>query len=239
MRKDWKGNRFGLYVTVIFHITVIVFLIANGLKATIDRSDNITIDFLSEEDSKELEELKRLEELSKKGEAAVYDQQYEQIRNMAVDESGELKDDRGTDASELYAEAERLRKELEEGKNRSVETEEDYVARPEKKTTAEKRIPNVVNKGAVTIRFSVDGRHVVRYDNPAYKCFEGGTVVIQVTVGKNGKVAKAEVIESQSSQNSCLRNAALKDALGTRFNSSTSAPEKQYGTITYNFIPQY
>ena len=139
MNKDHKGSRIGLYVTVIFHITVIVFLVANGLKSTIERTDDILIELLNEKEMEELqqqlEELERLKEMSNEGEASLYqEQQYEKVRNLAVDEAGELKDDRGTDAEELYRQHEKLMQELEEGKNQPSEEAEEEVAVPELKS---------------------------------------------------------------------------------------------------------
>lgn len=61
---------------------------------------------------------------------------------------------------------------------------------------------------------------------------EGGKVVVRVTVNREGSIVNKQVI---SSTNAELRSIALQKLSKVRFNKSTSAPEEQFGTITFVF----
>ena len=90
MKQDSKSKRIGLYITVIFHVTVIAVLMGISLKNTIDRTDEIILDLLSEKEMKEFQELEeqlKQQELNEKGEEALREAQLAEIHNMAIDES--------------------------------------------------------------------------------------------------------------------------------------------------------
>ena len=244
MKEDSKSKRIGLYITVIFHVTVIAVLMGISLKNTIDRTDEIILDLLSEKEMKEFQELEeqlKQQELNEKGEEALREAQLAEIHNMVIDESsGALKDDRGTDADDLYKQHEELMKELEEVRQMDTGETDDEISMPEdtKQEEEAKILPNEIETGLATIRFSVDGRHPTRYRIPAYKCENAGMVVVKILVSPNGQVVHAEVIEDQSDPDKCNHEAALRAAKESRFNASTTAPAKVPGTITFIFFPQ-
>ena len=242
MSKDSNSRKIGLYVTVIFHITVIAVLMGVSLKKTIDRSDNLLMEFMNEqqiEELKELEEKLKDEELNKKGEEALY-QDLAEIKNIAIDESGQLKDDRGTDAEDLYKRHEELMKELENAQKYDTDSpeEEAYIPEDHKKDSP-KILPNKIENSAATITFKVEGRNPIYYGMPAYKCMHSGLVTVQVIVGRNGNVTDAKIIEEQSDTDPCIQKEALAAAKATRFTASETAPKKTAGTIVYIFIRQY
>lgn len=73
---------------------------------------------------------------------------------------------------------------------------------------------------------------------PAYRAEHNGTVVVTVTLDRNGSVKSAYV--STSSGIKSLDDEALRAAKHSRtvFNIDSSAPERHRGTITYEFIAQ-
>ncbi len=73
---------------------------------------------------------------------------------------------------------------------------------------------------------------------PAYRAEHNGTVVVTVTLDRNGSVKSAYV--STSSGIKSLDDEALRAAKHSRtvFNIDSSAPERHRGTITYVFIAQ-
>lgn len=84
--------------------------------------------------------------------------------------------------------------------------------------------------------WKLDGRKSVAMPAPQYKCNEEGTVVVEISVDKNGKVVEAKPgIRGTTNTAKCLMDIAKAAALQSKFDSSTTAPEKQVGTITYNF----
>lgn len=101
-------------------------------------------------------------------------------------------------------------------------------------------------KGAVTVSYDINyvsgNKKVARTARaslykPAYLAKEGGYVVLEVRVDRNGTVKSAVVKESS---NSALNEIARKAALntGTIFNIDPNAPVSNVGTITYTFVAQ-
>ena len=101
-------------------------------------------------------------------------------------------------------------------------------------------------KGAVTVSYDINyvsgNKRVARTARaslykPAYLAKEGGYVVLEVRVDRNGTVKSAVVKESS---NSALNEIARKAALnaGTIFNIDPNAPVSNVGTITYTFVAQ-
>lgn len=101
-------------------------------------------------------------------------------------------------------------------------------------------------KGAVTVEYNVNyvsgnkkvARHArTKLYTPAYRAKEGGYVVVEVRVNRNGSVVSAVVKESS---NSSLNDVALNAArnAGTLFNIDPNAPVSNVGTITYTFVAQ-
>lgn len=68
-------------------------------------------------------------------------------------------------------------------------------------------------------------------------CNTYGKVVIEITVDKTGKTIKAENGKGTTGD-ACLIQQAKQLALKTRWDASSTAAEKQVGTITYNFKSQ-
>ena len=148
-----------------------------------------------------------------------------------------LKDDRGTDADELYREAERLAKELQEGQSRADESQDSFAAiqeeKKEKKTEQAKPY-----SGPSVLSWSLDGRKASRLPIPAYRCYGGGEITVIITVNNRGDVLNAKVDENVSSRDRCLQEFAVRAARLSKFSASVDAPARQMGTITYSFIAQ-
>ena len=111
-----KENRAGLYLTVIFHLTVIIVLLLYSIDSTLRREESFVLDFSKQEEiqRKQKEEVMK-QDINKKLEdmlAAARQQNSREIKNIAVDAGSRLKDDRGTDADKLYKDAEKLAKAL-------------------------------------------------------------------------------------------------------------------------------
>ena len=73
---------------------------------------------------------------------------------------------------------------------------------------------------------------------PVYKCEFGGKIVVAVVVNRQGRVVKAEVVDTESDKDDALREVAVDAALKSEFNADEKASERQAGTITYNFVKQ-
>ena len=160
----------------------------------------------------------------------------EPIRNIAVDAGTKLKDDRGTDAEELYKEAERLAQELKNGQ--LEDAREETVELPGENKVEKKDEPKKEYSGPSVVSYNLDGRKASTLKIPAYRCYGSGDVTVIITVDNQGTVVNAKVMEEISSDDSCLRNFALRAARLSKFSASTTAPARQSGEILYRFIAQ-
>ena len=95
-------------------------------------------------------------------------------------------------------------------------------------------------KGRVMVEFSLvdPTRSRVELPTPGYKCERFGSVVVDITVNRNGEVVAAKVNGALSDSDPCMEETALTFAKKSRFNIDLSAPERHTGTITYTFIAQ-
>jgi len=229
----------GLYITAIIHLAVIIVLLLVQIGYSVQRENSFVLDFSQQEEKERLEEEVKLkqsaaEKLQEMLAAASVSGT--PVRNVAVDRSL-LKDDRGTNAEELYREAERLARELKDGQNQTFESPDDYVDLPTRKPAAEKK-PEKAYTGPSVLSWSLDGRKASRLPIPAYRCMGAGQVTVIITVNNQGDVVNAKVDEGSSSADNCLRTFATRAARLSKFSASSTAPARQNGTITYAFIAQ-
>lgn len=239
-----KEDKAGLYITVIFHLAVIIVLLAGGLTAALRGESSFLMDFSGQEaEEKARQESDFKEEISRRLDEMIYGDAAavppaSEIRNIAVDASERLKDDRNTDADKLYEDAERLRQELsgnnalqeEDMREDAVDTGHEDKDRKDRKGKG--------YSGPSVVSYNLDGRKASRLSIPAYRCIGGGDVTVIITVDNAGYVVNAKVLEEVSSSDRCLQEFAVRAAKMSRFSSSSSAPLKQRGEIVYRFIPQ-
>ena len=235
-----KEDRPGLYITVIFHLAVIIVLLAYQIDSTLRKEESFVLDFSKQEEveRQKKEEAfkkdisKRLDELI----AAAGKVNKNEIRNIAVDAGSKLKDDRGTDADKLYEDAKRLEAALKNGHKDAIEEDarNESVEMQHQKSSSNKK----EFKGASVLSYNLDGRKASHLKTPAYRCNGGGEVTVTITVDPAGKVINATVIDDISSSDKCLRDYAIRAARGSWFSASPTAPARQKGEILYRFIAQ-
>ena len=240
MRSEDKA---GLYVTVIAHLTVLIILLLSQISAALKGENSFLIDFSREEAieresqaQQEQEEAETFdEEISRRVEALINGTSGIEFKNIAVDRSTALKDDRNTDAEQLYKDAERLAQELKDGV-KIEESPDDYVDMP-----STKKVDNTPKKeysGPSVVSYMLDGRKASRLPIPAYRCYGGGMVTVLIVVDNAGNVVNAKVQDETSSGDACLRNFAVRAARMSKFSADPKAPVRQGGNIVYQFISQ-
>ena len=226
----------GIYITVSIHLAVIIVLLLVRIGMEVQKENSFVLDFTKQE---EMEELQKKEEFLKSAAAQLEEMIAAAggmpVRNVTVERST-LKDDRGTDAEELYKEAERLAQELKDGQQHPQEQDEVAVE-PIKKEEPKKQDVKPYS-GPSVLSWSLDGRQATHLPIPAYRCYGAGEVTVIITVNNQGEVVNAKVDEKTSAQDGCLRTFAVRAARLSKFNASASAPARQMGTITYAFIAQ-
>lgn len=239
MKRLKKEDRAGLYITVIVHLTVIIILLASQLSFTLRKEESFLLDFSKQETIEKLEkELALKEEISRRLDEIIASQGGSvPVRNVIVDR-GALKDDRNTDAEQLYKDAERLQKALDNTFNREDSPDEYVPVNPSNNDGQKKDEKKEVYSGPSVVSYSLDGRKASRLPIPAYRCMGAGEVTVIITVDNAGNVLIAKIDESVSTNDSCLRNFAIRAARSARFSASPTAPARQVGNIVYAFIAQ-
>ena len=227
----------GLYITAIIHVAVIIVLLLVRIGFEVQRENSFVLDFTAQEEQEREQQEARLQE----GAAELLERMLAAaptapIRNVTVNRS-DLKDDRGTNAEELYREAERLAKDLRDGQKQTQEEPDAFAAAaPEK--ISEPVVQDKPYSGPSVLSWSLDGRKATHLPIPAYRCYGAGEVTVIITVNNRGDVINAKVDEATSSPDGCLRTFAVRAARLSKFSSSTTAPARQMGSITYAFIAQ-
>lgn len=233
-----KNKKIGLYSTIVFHLLVLIFLLATTINNLVREETSFVLDFTGYEELKQKERDIEIKERAQKevddllsGRANV-----QTYRNIAVNRSGrQLKDDRFKNPSQVYEEAEALQRKLDESRRQALaEQGSDDVPATDK---IEKK-GGETYKGPSVVSYSLDSRRALSLPVPVYKCYSGGDVSVRVIVNRKGYVIEAEVIASASASDECIMRSAVEAARRSRFSASANASEKQIGEIVYRFIAQ-
>ena len=235
-----KEDRAGIYTTVIIHLAVLIVLLATSLGFSLQSENSFVLDF------SKLEELERMQaEVDRLRQEAEFQQAISErlerelgavsggIRNVAVDRAA-LKDDRGTNADELYRDAERLARELKSG----FELPDDGFSASVPDKGSDRQKEQKKYSGPSVVSYYLEGRKASKLSIPAYRCMGAGEVTVLITVDNSGTVIAAKVDEGVSSTDGCLRSFAIRAARLSRFSADPSAPARQAGNIVYKFIAQ-
>ena len=234
-----KEDRAGLYITIIFHLVVIIVLLIYQIDNALRREESFVLDFTKQEEiEKQKKEQIFKEDISKRIEEmlAAARNSGEHVRNVAVDANTQLKDDRNTDADQLYKDAERLANELKSGQ--LEDAREETVELPEQQQKKKEDTKKKEYSGPSVVSYNLDGRKASHLKIPAYRCYGSGDVTVIITVNNSGQVTGAKVLDEVSSSDRCLRDFAIRAARLSRFSASSTAHHNQTGEILYRFIAQ-
>mgnify|MGYP002624347993 CR=1 FL=1 len=240
-RTDRLSRRAGIYITVIFHLLLIIVLLIVSISTVTKGEISFVTDSEGQIYKKKIAEEERLqEEIKALAKAQLEDQlagrPVTTYRAVAVNRSSQLKDDRNTDADRLYKDAQDLQNRIKEAAKMEIPDGADNLSVPDE--NAQEKSETKPYTGPSVLSWALDGRRAFSLPIPVYKCRGGGDVTIQIFVGRNGYVQKAAVLDGASVPDQCIRSAALDAAKRSRFSKSDIAPEPQIGQITYRFIAQ-
>ena len=236
-----KEDRAGIYTTVIVHLAVVIVLLLAGLGGAVRQENSFILDFSKLEEKERLQEEVERQKQEAEFKESVRQRLEQQLasapaaRGVAVDRAA-LKDDRGTDAEQLYKDAERLARELAAGYEVK---QEDYAdpGTPEPEQKVEKDAP--AYSGPSVVSYWLEGRKASKLPIPAYRCMGAGQVTVLISVDPGGTVRDARVDDAVSSKDKCLRDFAVRAARLSKFSAKADAPAKQQGNIVYEFVAQY
>ncbi len=240
-------HRVGLLITIVIYLSLLITFVTYKIVVNPNEEESIEVNI---DEMKIIEELLREQQLNE-----MLNQQQDggkvsnKISNQDSKYDETLRDSKNTDVDKMNEEIEALQQKLLEGQKSQQESldkiDRDAAAlREELKRESNvgaksgDRDQDAFVKGNVVASFSLEGRTCHYMDIPAYLCENGGVVVVNISVNRNGKVIAASVERSASSSDNCLQREAESSAMACQFNTSASAPEPQRGTITYTFVAQ-
>lgn len=246
---DWVyRHRVGLLVTVVLYLLGGILFVSYKIVVHKVPTETMYVDLVTPEDFEPVlpEEMQQLiEELEAAGGAPV--------QNRASNENAQLnpnlRDSKNTRAQDVYDQARRIQEQLAAGQQAYQEgmgeveairnaTRENTPASDRNNANNPQQDNSVKVQGNVSVRYDLDGRFASYLHMPAYQCRGAGTVVVSITVNRNGKVTDASVTQRSAGAEDCIPERAVQAALASSFNADPKAPDRQKGTITYTFVAQ-
>ncbi len=237
---DTKAKKIGFYSTVIFHLLLLISFLITTIGGIISEETSFVLDFSKQELEAQLAKEQQLkDDVSKELDALLSGKSSSSTtyRNVAVDRNNSrLKDDRFNNPNAVYDEAKALQDKLDAAREAALREQgsDDDVSvanRDEFEEEASYKGPSVVS-------YSLDNRKAISLPVPVYKCYGGGDVSVRIIVNNKGYVIGAQVIESASAIDECIREYAVRAARRSRFTASATAESRQVGEIVYRFIAQ-
>ncbi|MDR1583221.1 MAG: energy transducer TonB [Prevotellaceae bacterium] len=241
--KQWiKDNQIGIYTTVIFHLVIFLALALNEIRTRTMQPKSIELIFHNVEQEPEItpeDERKQIEEELNKmlREMPNPDVRLPNLAMNAAVQGSESGRGQGAvsffsnrNSSSIREERERREKDKEEKKNTGV----DDVKMDE---SAHDNEESQAYKGPSIVSYYLEGRTAIYLPVPAYKCLNGGDVVVLIDVNVQGYVVVATIDKRNSSNDDCLHRAAIDAAERARF-STIQKSGNQKGNIVYRFVPQ-
>ena len=160
-------------------MVVIIVLLAYQIDSALKREESFVLDFSKQEEIEQREKEQAFkEDISKRLDdlIAAARNSSEPVRNIAVDAGSQLKDDRNTDADQLYKDAERLAKELRDGQAIQEDAREETVELPTQKKADDTKKKEY--SGPSVLSYTLDGRKATNLKIPAYRCYGSGDVTM-------------------------------------------------------------
>ncbi|MBQ1680370.1 MAG: energy transducer TonB [Bacteroidales bacterium] len=242
--KWWGGrnqeDRVGFYTTLVFHLAILVILLAFSVGRVATQEQSFVLDFTKQEELEKIQkEIELKEEVNKNLEDLLARQPRERIRNVAVDAGSKLRDDRFKNPSEVYDEARELQRKLDASRRDALaqQAKEEAVDLGPQKGEESSELAQAY-QGPSVISYELDGRKALNLPVPAYKGYGAGDVMVDIEVNPAGRVTAARVRPEGSSADASLHAFAIDAAKRSRFSASTDAGKTQAGWILYRFIAQ-
>ena len=242
---DWlKEHRHGVMGTVIFHLVLAIFLVCVGI-SRLDSQQRMEIEIDMPEpeivQQKQVEQKKKEQILQQSADEEVN----EMLRSLAVNEDAVKKNAETQPHERVEEYIEQIQEEIDSdyggryraNKNKHYKEDSIRVQRDKKERMLDS-LQSTVYVGKSSVSYNIKGRYKTYLPIPVYKCEFGGKIVVAVVVNRQGRVIKAEVVDAESNKDDSLREVAVDAALKSEFNVDEKAPERQTGTITYNFVKQ-
>ena len=238
-----EEHQIGILTTIAVHLLIISVILVLKIRTNVEREYSILIDLSQIQTIMDEENLREQQQLSAQEYVQNLQQEYNVARNIPVNIAEER----------AAQNIERMIRDIKMEENISdppppQDTPEEIIPQEDKLLENEARIyedkypvnaagERTIYTGATTVSYDLTGRRHTYMPAPVYKCRMGGTIVVDIVVNNNGYVISAEVNKSKSSsEDSCLVDAAKRDAERSRFDQSSLT--RQQGSINYVFQAQ-
>ncbi len=251
VKEIYRHNIYGVITTLIFHILVLIFLIISQLHIGDQlKRDTIVLDLsLVEIKVPEPEKEKQLQQQQITATAQQQKPVSGQLAsNRAVNDAAKGKDDATSSSRDPFfdkaykndiAAAKKLVSDVNQNLARKIPQIGDIpmpADHAEGKTREEVKQSNF--KGKSNIHYSLENRYHALLPIPVYLAEGGGEIIVDIVVGRDGIVLKAEPRPNPAISDLTTFAYAKQAAEKTIFNEDPKAPERQKGTITYKFLAQ-
>lgn len=240
---EWiYDNRETICITVIVYLVLgIAILVGKLMVSPKEDNQSLNIEIVDQNELDRLQqELERAQELNK-----LLNQTPDNgpVKNAVSNEnSTESHVREGNVSKETREIMERSNQVMRDMKHNSDEYEQSLSQinskRADKSSSQKQQDARVEGNVAVSFSLTNPVRNSARLDVPAYKCYGGGKVVVNIVVDRNGDVISASLDKMRSTSDNCMTETALDAALNSRFNVEPSAPVRHSGFIVYTFVPQ-
>lgn len=236
-KKLYNQYIYGLMGTLLFHILLFSsFLITEiNFKGTI-KEESIILD-LSMLEEPEIE--KKAEESPSKNTPLTQKERSAAISNRAVNDAQKNDKFFNKDYLKDVQDAQKLVKDVNRQLSKKIIDKGDFQM-PEITTEGvdPDSIKNTIYSGKSNIHYFLENRHHVSLRNPVYLAKDGGKIIVDIAVDRNGIVVKANPRSTSGLKDPMILEYAQNAAIRTVFNSDQSAAKIQTGTITYTFASQ-
>lgn len=252
IKQLYNRNIYGVITTLIFHIFIFLFLILSHLNLSDEKKEDSIVLDLSQIDLKIPEPEKEKEKEKKDQQAAATPQQKatsaKLASNRAVNDAAKGNDESASSSKDPFfdkaykneiAAAKKLISDVNQNLARKIPEIGDIpmpADHAEGKTREEVKQSNY--KGKSNIHYSVENRYHAYLPIPVYLAEGGGEIIVDIIVGRDGSVLKAEPRPNPAIADLTTFAYAKQAAEKTIFNEDPKAPERQKGTITYIFLAQ-
>jgi hypothetical protein len=240
----YKHNIYGIIGTLVFHVVLFGFLFISEINRTGKVRDNyIEIEFPVEPaEAKELSENvisgqdEKISAVPSSGDIAAAN-----VTNRPSNRGDVTAKDPFFDKD--YEREIKEAKELVDDVNKQLSREIvdiNSIEMPEVNTEGmkEEEISNKIYTGESNIEYHLGKRYHIRLPIPVYLAKGGGTVTVDISVNREGRVISAKARNAGTVRDEQIYLYAEIAAGRTFFNADQTAPAVQNGTIRYTFIPQ-
>lgn len=245
----YKRNIYGVITTLIVHILILIFLLLTHLQLNEQAPKDAIILDLSQVDLKVPEPPKEKPQAQENLSAPQQKSAPAHLAsNRAVNDAAKGSDNAAASSNDPFFDK-AYKNEIEAAKKLVSDVNQNLARKipkigdipmpadhAEGKTREEVKQSNY--KGKSNIHYSVENRYHAYLPIPVYLAEGGGEIIVDIVVGRDGVVLKAEPRSNPAISDLTTFAYAKQAAEKTIFNEDQKAPERQKGTITYIFLAQ-